>query len=509
MSLARPEAETELFIGLVGAVGTDLRTVVVELKNAFRALDYEVIEIRMSHLLREIPFLKKGLTGEGKWPEHTRIKKHMDAGDALRRRVKDGGALAAVAMNYIRAIRGPKPDVLRRRLFIFNSLKHHGEVALLRSTYGGRFLLLSAYEQVSVRQGTLAKLILKSYSKNPRGAGPSTEKEAENLALALMGRDEQDPADEYGQSVRKTFPAADVFVRMGRSLGEDIRRFVHLLFGAPDVTPSKIELAMMTARAAALRSADLSRQVGSVIIEPNDGSIIATGCNEVPKPGGGAYWEGDHPDRRDFCIGGDPSALMKREIQKEMLARLQHGKWLKAETTAPENLLQRAEAEGLLEDARVSSLLEFGRIVHAEMASLLDAARRGVAVQGATIVCTTFPCHMCARHIIAAGIGKVVYIEPYPKSMAHDLYPGAIRGDDWAVDPLAVIFEPFVGVSPNWFTSLFTMPARKDKYGYAIRWEPNATSRPKIRLERSAYLDIETAICNELAVSLQGKPHRR
>lgn len=62
--------------------------------------------------------------------------------------------------------------------------------------------------------------------------------------------------------------------------------------------------------------------------------------------------------------------------------------------------------------------------MHAEMFAITDAARRGLSVRDATLYCTTFPCHMCARHIIASGIRKVVYIEPYPKSMAK----GALQG---------------------------------------------------------------------------------
>jgi deoxycytidylate deaminase len=44
------------------------------------------------------------------------------------------------------------------------------------------------------------------------------------------------------------------------------------------------------------------------------------------------------------------------------------------------------------------------------MSALLDADRRGVAVQGATLHTTTFPCHNCARHIVGAGIDRVVFI---------------------------------------------------------------------------------------------------
>lgn len=40
---------------------------------------------------------------------------------------------------------------------------------------------------------------------------------------------------------------------------------------------------------------------------------------------------------------------------------------------------------------------------------------------------TTFPCHYCARHIVAAGIYEVQYIEPYPKSKALQLHADAIE----------------------------------------------------------------------------------
>src|SRR5579871_385409 len=66
--------------------------------------------------------------------------------------------------------------------------------------------------------------------------------------------------------------------------------------------------------------------------------------------------------------------------------------------------------------AQLLNVIEYGRCVHAEMAAIVDAARRGVAIAGCTLYTTTFPCHECARHIVAASIRQVVYIDPYPKS---------------------------------------------------------------------------------------------
>src|SRR5205807_7878392 len=122
-----------------------------------------------------------------------------------------------------------------------------------------------------------------------------------------------------------------------------------------------------------------------------------------------------------------------------------------------------------LDGTAVASLLEFGRIVHAEMAAICDAAMRGVPIRDSTLYCTTFPCHMCARHIIAAGISRVVYIEPYPKSRAKKLYKRAIQVDqDRSADQDAVKFEAFVGVAPTRFLDLVEMISRKDDQCYPL-----------------------------------------
>lgn len=71
--------------------------------------------------------------------------------------------------------------------------------------------------------------------------------------------------------------------------------------------------------------------------------------------------------------------------------------------------------------------------------------------------------------MIAAGLKRVVYLEPYPKSIAKQLYPKSIQVDnDMETDPNAVRFEPFVGVAPRRFFELFDKVVRKDAAGYAL-----------------------------------------
>lgn len=84
---------------------------------------------------------------------------------------------------------------------------------------------------------------------------------------------------------------------------------------------------MFHARGAALRSADLSRQVGAVLCNEN-GDILGLGCNEVPKAGGGLYWAGDLNDQRDSVVGYDSNARIKEDILRELFQRLQKARWL-------------------------------------------------------------------------------------------------------------------------------------------------------------------------------------
>lgn len=102
------------------------------------------------------------------------------------------------------------------------------------------------------------------------------------------------------------------------------------------------------------------------------------------------------------------------------------------------------------------------------MSALLDADRRGVAVQGATLYTTTFPCHNCARHIVGAGIDRVVFIEPYTKSRAEQLHADSIAIARAQHIADKVNFVPFVGVAPRRYSEMFDAAAR-EQLGHLAR----------------------------------------
>jgi deoxycytidylate deaminase len=123
----------------------------------------------------------------------------------------------------------------------------------------------------------------------------------------------------------------------------------------------------------------------------------------------------------------------------------------------------------MLQSTRVAELTEFGRAVHAEMEAILSAVRRGVSVKDANLYTTTFPCHNCAKHIVGAGIREVIYIEPYPKSLALDMhrdstaFAGYVGAESAAAPNLQggsslekVMFKPFEGVAPRRYSALFS-----------------------------------------------------
>lgn len=64
---------------------------------------------------------------------------------------------------------------------------------------------------------------------------------------------------------------------------------------------------------------------------------------------------------------------------------------------------------------------ELCRGIHAEQNAIIQAARYGVSIEGATLYCTTQPCTQCTKMLINAGITEIVYAEGYPDDLACEL----------------------------------------------------------------------------------------
>jgi deoxycytidylate deaminase len=242
-----------------------------------------------------------------------------------------------------------------------------------------------------------------------------------------------------------------------------------------------MEYGLFLAKAAALRSLDLSRQVGAAIFS-DKGEIIALGANEVPKAGGGAYWPDSGDDDRDYRRGYDSNDQRKRQILGELISNLKCSK-----------SVEEALSQANIRDSQFMDALEYGRVVHAEMSAISDAVRIGRSTIGATLYCTTFPCHMCAKHIVASGIDHVVFLEPYPKSLASELHSDSIfiEGADRGKyqDFPSVQFQHFFGITPLRYRELFERDTRKDSCGQFIKFG-TGEPLPIIDIKVPFYTDI-------------------
>ncbi|AIT79129.1 anti-phage dCTP deaminase [Novosphingobium pentaromativorans] len=409
----------------------------------------------------------------------------------------------------------PAETVSPQTAYIVRQLKRPEEVELLRRVYGRQFILVSAYGSAESRKRIIEQKLKRSLQLDV----PDHEISAK--ADKLMHRDMNEDGDAHGQHLRETFHRADVFIDgiHKEEMKAKTVRFIDALFGKTEIAPTKAEYGMYAAKSASLRSSDLSRQVGAAIFS-TDGEIITQGCNEVPKAFGGTYWDGEEPDFRDIKIGHDPNDLLKREVIRDLMERLQRGGLLSDEAREIGNSAQIVDrltqkpsssptvGEGALYGAAITDLTEYGRVVHAEMCAICDAARLGRSLKGATLYCTTFPCHNCTKHVLAAGISKVVYMEPYPKSKAKELHENEIEIEQDS--DTHVSFMPFLGISPYRYRDIFQKGKRK-KNGEAVEWY-QGYPRPMIDSPVPTYVDLEAWEISQLAgdfatPSQKNEPH--
>jgi len=184
--------------------------------------------------------------------------------------------------------------------------------------------------------------------------------------------------------------------------------------------------------------------------------------------------------------------------------------FLDRETSKIDELVRAKENLILvLSDRRVSTIAEqvFGQHLGVQKDSgnpYFPSARRGVSVAGGIMYVTAFPCHLCARLIVASGIKRVVFIEPYAKSLALQLYPDSITADYEEKAGSQVSFEPFVGIAPRKYIELFTMKNRKDANGKAIPFD-RAIAFPRLVGSPRSYLAAEAIAFAELEKVIQRK----
>lgn len=466
----------ELILAFAGPIGCGIGSVINIAAERLRALGYEDVKrIKLSDFLSEAiengRIYVKALEAN-KSDRFNRYRRLQEAGKLLRDATGNRAILAEYAIKRIRMDREGRtptnsetsePAVPKRVAYLIDQVKRPEEVALLRALYRNLFHLVGVTRPYGERQSFL----------EDEGV-----KESEAPALMEIDRNE---AGDAGQRLDKTLHLSDFFVRNqtggAQEKKESIDRILRLIHGDKSLTPTAIEQGMYAAFAAGLKSACLSRQVGAAISAPS-GEILSTGCNDVPQAGGGLYQAGaGKTDYRCVHIGERKcfNDLYKHHLREDIGAALEEAlsatreesgdaaEGVKLSTTRKVHVLDR-----IYNNTRIRDLIEFSRSVHAEMDAIVALARvGGPGLKGAILYTTTFPCHSCARHIVAAGIQRVFYIEPYEKSLAKDLHEDAISFEFSSADASGgkVQFVHFEGVAPRRFAVFFSASSRKTDEG--------------------------------------------
>jgi deoxycytidylate deaminase len=502
----------ELFFAIVAPIGVDTKEVANQLGESLKRVGYKSSYIKVTNLMKSIPTEIKLEEA----PLEARYNSYIDYANKVREilgsdptdKSKGNDALAMLSVAAIlderKKLTGDVKKANHSHAYILDQFKRPEEIALLRKVYGRLFIQVSVHATKKTRQDSLKRKIKKTHAD---GGGKDFAAEAESL----IRRDLSEEEISNGQRMQDAFPMADAVIDANHKTKckNEIDRLVNLFFGNNFVTPTHDEYAMYAAKSASLRSADLSRQVGAAIFS-QDGEAITLGANEVPKPGGGTYFEGDIEDHRDFTKGKDYNEQEKYGIVREFVQRLDDSGSFNDNISKSNSLgtladkvhyFLYADDGPKLNKARVMDIIEFGRQVHAEMNAICDAARLGRSIKGATLYCTTFPCHMCAKLILASGITRVVYIEPYPKSYAEDMYSQTIALETNDSHENKIVFQPFTGVAPFRYRDLFEKGKRKAVGGDAQEWK-EGYARPNVNLIVESYIELEPLVTAQLAKRL-------
>lgn len=466
----------ELFIAICSPIGSLKERVIDMIKHHIQKnYNYAIAEIKLSKFIDDY-VMNDSETGElhsesstvsrTPTPIYQNYIQKIMKGNVIRKH-NNNSYLAERAIEEIhlerlneafeKGISDPKPEDFesKRKLYIIDSIKSKEELDLFRKVYTENFYQISLFSSLEDRKKNLG---MKGFKKT----------EIEDI---IEIDDKQ--SFNYGQNVRGTFVEGDFFMRISElndiEIEKKVKRFFDLIFESSIITPTTEEKSMYLAKSAAGNSACLSRQVGACIIDQK-GNVLSTGWNDVPKFGGNLYSEGNDKDNRCFNTGYCSNDFQKDKLVDNLLEVLTSYDELKSVfyngDTLNINLIGRIKKR--LRDSKVRDLIEFSRSVHAEMHAIIQGAQlSGDKMINGRLFCTTYPCHNCARHIIAAGIKEVYYIEPYVKSLCLTLHSDSMTENVLENDKVKLLM--FDGVAPRNYLTFFTNFAERKTMGKVIK----------------------------------------
>ncbi|WP_264293056.1 anti-phage dCTP deaminase [Pectobacterium aquaticum] len=470
-------------MGFCGAVGSGIKSLVGITGERLESLGYtKIIHIRVSDIMQKIFHEWEDNPLDISTP-YLRYKNLQDFGNSLRKSYYKHILAEAVISEISIEKKLLESDIdynqqTSRVAFLIDQLKHPAEIELLRIVYQHNFYLIGVIR-----------------SENERKRNLRDEDISKSEIDEIIHRDRKG-LESYEQQTAKAILDADYFIKNNQGqkthLEYKIKRVINLIHGVNGITPTLNEKGLYAAFSASLQSACLSRQVGAAILD-DLGNLLATGKNDVPKFGGGLYTADDGiNDHRCVFKGGKCYNDFRKKGIKEKIERILSSDEMSEKKIILDKDQIKFLADKLIRDTPISSIIEYSRSIHAEMDAITSMARlSGKSTLNTVLYTTTYPCHNCARHIVASGIKKVVYIEPYEKSLALDLHDDAITEIN---EKEKVIFDGFEGVSPRRYQKFF-FPTDERKNNDGIANKTNAKYGNHIDMQfLDSYLDFEKRI---------------
>lgn len=485
----------ELFIAICSPIGSLKESVVEKIMEYIQIhYDYEVEHIKLSKFIDQHS-TNKPIVDKTKSKIFNQYLNKIETGNKIRNN-HNNSYLAEKAIEKIHLERlqilkekgnsNPKPEdyETKRKLFLIDSIKSKEELDLFRKVYTENFYQISLFSSLDVRKKNLEN---KGFKKD-------------EIEKIIEIDDKQN--FNHGQNVRGTFVEGDFFMRVSEDNIVDIKskisRFFSLIFESSVITPSVEEKSMYLAKSASGNSACLSRQVGACIIDQN-GVLLSTGWNDVPKFGGNLYSSDSIKDNRCFnkgyCSNDSNKDKLVDNIIDSLLKDNEINEIFKIENIVDDNLIEKIKHN--LRNSKVRDLIEFSRSVHAEMHAIIQGSQlTGDKMINGRLFCTTYPCHNCARHIVAAGIKEVYFIEPYVKSLCLSLHNDSMTENEDVENKVKILM--FDGVAPRNYLTFFTNFAERKENGKIIKRDLK-TLKPKKAKSLQALSTLEQQAIHSLS----------
>lgn len=117
--------------------------------------------------------------------------------------------------------------------------------------------------------------------------------------------------------------------------------------------------------------------------------------------------------KRSTCLRRRVGAILVKD--KRILATGYNG--------APSNVKHCLDIGCIRESKKIPSgeRHELCRGIHAEQNLIIQAAYHGIPIANSILYCTNFPCSICAKMLINAGIKKLIYMEGYADTLSEEL----------------------------------------------------------------------------------------